>query len=392
MTTKAHVVHIITRLDLGGAQENTLYCVRHHDRAKYDVSLIAGAGGVLDGEARAIPQTHVHIVPWMVHDIDPLADLAAITRMARLFESIRPDLVHTHSGKASLIARLAAQLAKVPVVVYTAHGWSFNEAQRPLVQSAFVALERVLAGLTDKMYTVSEIDKRRGDTLGIAARTPTRVLHSGVDVAHFEAGRALRAASRAALGVDDDEVLVGTIACLKPQKAPLDLVETAARAIEDEPRLRFVVAGDGFLRREVEARIKRHGLDDRFRLLGWRRDTDRLFAALDVFLLMSRYEGLPRVVLESFAASVPVVATAVDGIPEVVENGVTGLLVSPGDIASAARALVELARAPERRRALATSARARLSGDLDIGRMLLQLECDFDALLSRSRDGASRIR
>lgn len=388
--TRARVVHVVTRLDLGGAQLNTLHCMRHHDRARYEVELIAGQGGALDDEARGIDDARVTIAPWLVHAISPLDDAHALSQLTRHFERTRPHVVHTHASKAGVLGRLAAHTAGVPVVVHTAHGWSFNDTQRPLVRGSYIAIERVLARLTDRLYTVSARDRDRASQLGIVARAPIEVLRSGIDVARFARAKDGREAARRALGLSDDNLAIGSIGNLKPQKSPLDLVEAAALALASEPRLVFLVCGDGELKREVVARARARGITDRFRLLGWQSDPVKILAALDVYVLLSRFEGLPRSVLEAFAAGIPVVATAVDGTPEVVKDGETGVLVEPGDHAAAARGIVALARDRALARALCARAARVLDGDFDIARMLAHLERDYDALLSdAARSGAS---
>jgi glycosyltransferase involved in cell wall biosynthesis len=199
-------------------------------------------------------------------------------------------------------------------------------------------------------------------------------VRSGIDPEEFSARPGARERVRAALGIGPGEVLVGTVACLKPQKAPLDLVEGAALALRVEPRLRFVVAGDGELRGAVEARARDLGLGERFRLLGWRRDVPDLLAGLDLFVLTSLFEGLPRAVLQAMVAGVPVVATAVGGTPEVVRDGETGLLVRPGDPAAAAAAVVRLTGEPETARRLAAAASRRIGEEFEIRRMVRTLD------------------
>ena len=152
---KTRVLHLITRLELGGAQQNTLYCTANHDRGLFDVELIAGAGGELDDEAREITDATVQIVPWLRHEIDPWRDVEALFRLRSYMAARRVDVVHTHSSKAGILGRLAAHLAGVPLVVHTVHGWSFNDTQSRSRQRAYVALERLAAGFTDRIVVVS---------------------------------------------------------------------------------------------------------------------------------------------------------------------------------------------------------------------------------------------
>ena len=391
MTRRIRVVHVITRLELGGAQQNTLYCVRHHDRQRFDVGLIAGRGGLLDDEARSIPDADVQLVPYLRHPLAPAHDAYALARLVRHFRTRRVDIVHTHSSKAGILGRLAARMAGVPVVIHTVHGWSFNDTQSAARRRLYVMLERLCARLTDRLLVVSSPNREKGLALDIGRPGAYRVLHSGIDIAAF-AGATGRAEVREELGFGAERIVVGTVANFKAQKAPLDFVAAAAAARRREPRFAFFMAGDGELRAEVERRIRAEGLRDCFRLLGWRRDAVRLFQAMDIYLLTSHFEGLPRSVLQAMAAGVPVVATAVDGTPEVVRDEISGLLVKPGDTDGAARALARLARDAGLRRRCVAGGRSLLGTSFDIDVMVRRLEDHYEELLvGAGVDGAVAV-
>lgn len=368
------LVHVITRLELGGAQQNTLYCVEHHDRARFDVELIAGQGGVLDEDARALRGASVRIVPWLAHPVSPLRDLEALLRLRRRFVELSADVVHTHSSKAGLLGRLAAHLARVPVIVHTVHGWSFNDTQPAPLRRFYVALERLAARATHVLVTVSRKNRDAGLALGIGRPAQYEVVRSGIDLEALRSGQADREAVRRSLGYAPEQLVVGSVACLKAQKAPLDFVRAAAEVHAREARARFFIAGDGELRPAVEREIARLGLGGVVQLLGWRRDVPQLLQAMDAFLLTSRFEGLPRAVLQAMAVGVPVVATEVDGTPEVVEHGLTGWLVPPGQPAGAARGVLTLLADAELRARCAAEARRRLTRDFDIREMVRTLD------------------
>jgi glycosyltransferase involved in cell wall biosynthesis len=375
------VLHLITRLDLGGAQQNTLFCVTRHDRERFEVELIAGEGGLLDAEARSIPEAHVALVPWLRHRLTPLVDLTAVLRLRDLLRRRRIDLLHTHSSKAGIVGRWAAALAGVPRVVHTVHGWSFNATQPAWARRACVALERAAASVTDKLIVVSERSRRQGLEAGIGRERQYELVHSGIDVEHYRSGGERGADVRGALGFGPEHVVVGTVSCLKPQKAPLDFVRAAAAAHARNDQLRFFIAGDGELRADVERLVQELGLVGVLHLLGWRRDVPELLRAMDVFLLTSRFEGLPRAVLQAMAAGVPVIATDVDGIPEVVEHRRTGLLVPAGRPDLAAQGLVELALDRRLRAEYARRGRARLDSRFDIQSMVRRLDGLYLSLL-----------
>ena len=247
--------------------------------------------------------------------------------------------MHTHSSKAGILGRLAARMARVPVVVHTVHGWGFHERQRPLVRHAYVSLERWCAGFTDALITVTPRDAERGLSLGIGREDLYTTIRSGIDVARFGSPERSREAVRTELGLAADAPVVVSVMRLSPQKAPLDLLEATALLVREVPAARIVIVGDGPLRQDVEARSRALGLDDRVTLTGLRQDVPELLAAADVLALCSLWEGLARVIPQAMAAGLPVVATAIDGSAEAVTDGETGILVPPDDPATLAAAL-----------------------------------------------------
>jgi len=283
-------------------------------------------------------------------------------------------VVHTHSSKAGLLGRLAARLAGVPVVVHTVHGWSFNPTQPAPLRWLYVQLERLAAKTTDVLVTVSRHDLESGMELGIGRPEQYELIRSGIDAEQFRAPAIDRETTRRRLGYGPEHRVVGSLSCLKPQKAPLDFVRAAAEIHARDPRTRFFVAGDGELRSAVEDEVARLGLGGVVQLLGWRRDVADLLHAMDMFVLTSLYEGLPRAVLQAMAAGVPVVATEVDGTPEVIEDGRTGWLVPPGRPTAVARAVVSALQDASWRQRCAHEARRRLSREFDTREMVRRLD------------------
>ncbi len=387
MTPPIRVCHVITLLELGGAQETTLYTVANL-RPPFRASLVCGAGGLLDEEAQRIPGVAPTFLPSLVRPIRPIADLRALLGLTALFRRQRPHIVHTHSSKAGILGRLAARIARVPVVVHSIHGFGFNERQPALLRSVLLALERRAARSTTHFIVVSRANLERGVALGIVAREKATLIRSGVRLDRFEAAgrdQALRSGAglRGELGLSRSAPLVGMIACLKPQKSPLTFVEVAARLAAEFPDAVFILAGDGDLRARVLARAAALGIGGRFHLLGWRRDVPGVMAALDVLVLTSLWEGLPKVVPEAIAAGVPVVATAVDGALDILEDGVNGFLCNPGDVEGMAERVRRLLRDPALRRELAGRARAVLP-QFDIDAMVRAHERLYSQLLDHA--------
>jgi len=382
--TRTRVLHVITQLELGGAQQNTLYTCANLDKDRFEPLLACGTGGYLDDEARALPGVGVHFVPALVRPIRPHQDALAFVALVRLMRRLRPDIVHTHSSKAGILGRWAGRMAGVPRLVHSIHGFGFHPGQRPAVRGAYVAAERSVGRITDAFIAVSHANRDEGIERGIFPPQRCRVIRSGVDLSRFRAAGERAGELRRELGLGADDPLVGMIACLKPQKAPGDFVDVARRVLEALPRATFVLAGDGELRGAVEAAIAGvPGGAARIRLLGWRRDTDRILADLDVLLLTSRWEGLPRVLPEAMAAGLPVVATAVNGSPEAVAEGRSGHLAPAGDTSLLAARVIELLRDPERRRRMGETGRS-LSAEWDIDGMVRAQEALYETLLGEA--------
>ncbi len=389
-TRRPRVAHVITRLIVGGAQENTLASVvEHRRRGRFASDLILGPTlgpeGSLVSEARTC-------------GVNPLMDAIALLSLVRVFRRGQYDVVHTHSSKAGILARLAARIARVPVVVHTVHGWGFNDRQRPLVRNAYVSLERWWARFTDALITVTPRDAERGLSIGIGQPGLYTTIRSGIDIARFGASRQRREAVRAELGLAKSDRVVISVMRLTPQKAPLDLIDAVARLVRDVPDARVVIVGDGPLRNAVETRRRELGLGKRLILTGIRRDVPELLSAADVLALSSLWEGLPRVIPQAMAAGLPVVATAIDGSAEAIVHGETGILVPPRDPAALGAALAALLRDPERARAMGEAGRARVV-EFDMYRMVDAIEALYarhlgvrgiDVEMSRSTDDAAR--
>ncbi|HSL17561.1 MAG TPA: glycosyltransferase [Methylomirabilota bacterium] len=383
MTAPIRVLTAITRLELGGAQRVALHTAAHLDRDGFAAGLAWGPGDVLDGEARALADLARYEIAHLVRPVAPAADLRALAGLRRAIRDFRPDVVHTHSSKAGVLGRLAARLERVPVVVHTVHGFGFTPLQPPLKRAAFLAAERAAARWTSHFVVVSAVNLERGIELGLWPRERASVIRAGVRLDRFR-GRGDGAAARARLGLPAAAPVVTQVGNFKPQKAPLDFVRAAAAIARQVPEAHFVMVGDGPLRGAAEALAAELGIADRLHFPGWWDDIPGLLAATAVSVLSSRHEGLPCSVVESLAAGVPVVATAVDGTPEVVRPGVNGELVPPGDVEALAAAVAGLLTDEPRRRRAAEVAADGLD-EYDIDRMVRALEELYRWLLGPSR-------
>lgn len=368
------VAHVITRLELGGAQGNTLYTVSHLDRSRFEPHLICGPGGLLDAEARELPPGSLHFCDSLVREIRPVQDWKAYRELKTLFRIIKPDIVHTHSSKAGILGRFAAAAAGVPIIVHTYHGFGFHRFQNPLVFHFYVAAEKAACKRSHHLIFVSRENRQWAEKLGLTRTCPASLIRSGIPVQRIlEVQRS--DALRHELQIPRESKLIGMIACLKPQKDPLTYVRAARIVLEQLPGAHFLLAGDGELRTQVlrEAAVLPEG---HFHFLGWRRDVFQILRELDLLVLTSLWEGLPRVIPEAIVAGVPVVASDIDGNREILQESRSGLLAQPqhpSDFASAILDLLQKGSVPED------------------AAMQIRSEFDIDAMISKQEELYMRL-
>jgi glycosyltransferase involved in cell wall biosynthesis len=269
----------------------------------------------------------------------PVGDTLALVALVRLFLRERPTIVHTHSSKAGQLGRLAARIAGVPVVMHTVHGWSFHDGMRPALRAAAVLVERLTARLTSSLIVVADRDRRTGVQRRIGRPDQYTLVRSAIELADYRPRPDAAAGARQAIGLDAAAPVVGTVTRFLPQKDPITLARAFAQVAERVPGSRLVVVGDGPMRARVEELLGGFGIRDRVTLLGARTDVAAILPAFDVFVSSSRWEGLPRVIVEAATAGLPVVATDVGGNSELLVHGESGMLVPAGDADALAAAV-----------------------------------------------------
>lgn len=394
---KFRILHIVTELERGGSQFNTILSTEDVIRRGHRAWMVASPGP-LSGEARKrlgdnfielggtldlakIPGSRIRSATSeelhpMVRRISPLADYRAYRSLRRIIAALRPSIVHTHSSKAGILGRWAARHGGVPHVVHTAHGWGFHDHQYILTRKFYEFAERVTADITDRIVVVSDANRRKALEREIGRTSQYITIRSGVDV-DAEPLISERSQTRAELGIPDDAFVLIWAGNFKPQKDPITMTRVASRVLKERPDAHVVVVGDGLFRTRVERRFRR-GLKgvgtERLHLLGWREDVPRLIAASDLLFHTALFEGLPRVILESLSCGVPVFSTAVDGIPEAVVAGESGHLFEPKAHHEMAEEIIAVAGDREKLAHLAEGARKGLSDEFTLEAMFEELE------------------
>lgn len=331
------VTHVITRLNVGGAQENTISSVLGlRRRPGYEVDLISGPStgpeGSLEGLLASSPGV-LQVVPSLVRPIHPWHDLRAWQELTRTFRRTRPDVVHTHSGKAGLLGRLAAHRAGVPVIIHGIHGPSFGPFQGSLTNAVLRAAERWAGRLTTHFVVVANAMTQQYLAAGIGRPELYTCIRSGFDLGPYsQAGPS--PALRQRLGIAPGDCVVGMVARLFKLKGHDDLLAAAPEWVRRHPNMKFLLVGDGVWRDRIEVQARAAGVASHMVFAGLV-SPDQIasyMGIMDLLVHLSRREGLPRAVAQALAAARPVVVYDCDGAGEVCRDEETGFLVRPGDI------------------------------------------------------------
>ena len=380
------IVHVITRLILGGAQENTLLTVDElHHRYHDDVTLITGPaegpeGDLFDRAARR--ELNVEVMPELVRAIRPAVDWKAYWRLRAAFRRLQPEVVHTHSSKAGIVGRAAAWHEHVPAVVHTIHGMPFGAFETPAKNRLYIALEKWAARRAHTIVSVCDAMTTQALAAGVGRPEQFLTVYSGMDADAFLNPRRSRDEVRRELGLADADVAFATVARLFELKGHDDLIAVAADVLASNPNVKFVWIGDGILRDRLIAELERLGLRRSFILTGLV-SPDRipeLLNAVDAVIHPSLREGLARVLPQAFLVGRPVISYDIDGAREVVIPE-TGILLEPRDLVGLKKAILDLAATPATRAAMGQEGRRRFADQFRHETMARELRSLYERLL-----------
>ncbi len=381
------MLHIITRMIRGGADENTLATVKGLDKRRYHVDLVVGEGSELD-LLDGLDNVTVHVMPQLVRDPNPIQDIKALFKLARLIRTNRYQVVHTHTAKGGFLGRIASAMAGTQIIIHTVHGVTFHEHLSPLRRAFYVMLERIAARFTHQFVAVGEDVMNIYVKSGIGEAAAYETIYSGMPLDdYFEAGRMPteeREALRAELELEPQHQAVTMVARLEARKGHTYLFESVLRVREHHPELRVLLVGDGVLRETLEQQVRDLGLSDVVRFLGHRNDVPRLLAASDISVLTSLWEGLPRVLVQAAATGKPIVTFDVEGAWEVVRDGRNGFIVQSRDVDSFSQRLETLLADRDNARRLGQAGREQIGSQWTIETMLDRLDRLYQRLASRS--------
>jgi glycosyltransferase involved in cell wall biosynthesis len=392
---KTKIIHIITRLDKGGSAETTLQTVSLLNQKKYELFLAHGLSlesnmsnmekelverDLSLAEARNIK---VFTIPSLVRRLSFKNDLLAFISIYRLIKRIKPHIVHTHTSKAGWLGRLAAFLARVPIIIHTPHGHVFHSYYGPFMTKIFVIAERILSLMTDKITALTDRERDEHLEQGIAAIEKYVIIHSGVMLQQIMNMNFVVETGKKKLGIPQNSNVIGVVGRLVPIKGHKYLVSAAKRIIREFDNTVFVFVGDGYLESKLERQSESLGVRKNIIFTGWRKDVTEILNLFDILVLPSLNEGMGKVLIEGMALGKPIVASSVGGIMDLVENGVNGILVPPKDSDALEEAILKLIRNKNLAQELGKNGKAKVYPEYDTFVMVRQIEDLYEDLLSK---------
>ncbi|ODS34147.1 MAG: putative glycosyltransferase [Candidatus Scalindua rubra] len=381
---KIKILNIITRLELGGPPILVIDILQRLNKKRFESSIVTGI--TIDSRYDMIgfardKDIRVFIMPSLVRNVHPLKDVISLIKLALFLKKEKYDIIHCHTSKGGFIGRLAAKLAGARIIIYSPHGDIFEGYFCKLVTNFFVLLEKFAARFTDKIINLSEIEIERFLKHGIGTKQQLKHIYNGIDIKYYERTMASNLKKRDEFGLSKDDFICATVGRLVPVKGHTYLIKAIQKVIKVIPKARFLFIGDGELKSELSEEIKSLGLQENIFLLGARRDIATTLSCINIFLLPSINEGFGMVLIEAMAAKKPVIATNVGGIPEVVIDGKTGILIPPKDTEGFSSAIIKLYNNPELSKRMGLAGYRRTKNIFNIETTVHELEDLYSELI-----------
>ena len=366
---RIRILEMIDRPSLGGGQAALLTLASHLDKERFEALISAGDDGPLADDARQLGLGFLP-VPFKKTFSPSIA-----SKIRRILVENEIDILHTHGGVAGLFGRRAARKSKTPVVIHTLHGIHYLHYRNKALRYLHILLERRLSRRTDAVIFVSEADLRAGEQHKLVPGAKRILIKNGIDPARFEETEVFEKTKKELKWkLKLNPPIVGTVARLHRQKGIIDLMRAAGHIHRGSPEAKIVVVGGGPLEETLRMEAQKLDLQRFFVILGERREARELLSLFDVFVLPSLWEGLPLVLLEAAAMGKPIVATDIDGVREVIQDGETGLLVPRANPEKLAEAILRLLRDKDLAHKLGENAKATIPPSFTLAKMVGETE------------------
>ncbi len=383
------IFRIIARLNVGGPAIHTILLSHELDKHGYKTILLKGSEDKTEGDMMGLANSKgvkPIVIPELGREISLKNDLIAFFKLHRLIRREKPDIVHTHTAKAGTLGRLAAWLTGVPVIVHTFHGHVLEGYFGRLRSFIFIQIERIMAFLSTKIITLSNSLKYELLKNGIGSNAKIEVIPLGLELEKFTCITDSKGDFKRSIGVVKDCLLVGMVGRLVPIKGHRYFLDAVKKVIEREPAIskgvKFVIVGDGELRKELEAYSNSVGIEDSVIFTGFRFDLAQVYSDLDIVVLTSLNEGTPVSLIEAMASGKPVIATEVGGVKDLVKNKKTGFLVPPRDVEQLADRTIQLLKDERLRKVMGEEGRKAVYPGFSIETLVKNLNAFYLNLLN----------
>lgn len=377
------VLHIHTMPIISGSGINTFLTMEGMDKSRYEVQLACAPGGPL---LDLVTAHGMKVVPLrnLVQPVEPLKDFRALVELLSFLRSNPFQIVHTHNSKAGFIGRLAARLAGADVIIHTVHGFAFHSQEPFWRQVLFRNLERLAARWCDKMIFISQplidwaLEQR------ICSEEKTTKIYSGIDLNLFQpVDEQTKERHREKWNLDPHDAVIGIVSKLWEGKGHHVLISAFKKIKQELKNVRLVIVGEGYLHDQLISQVKGLGLEDSVIFTGFMEDVPEIISTFDVAVLPSFFEGMGRVLLEAMAMGIPVVASRVGGIPDLVDHEKNGLLVEPGDVDGLAASLMQILKDMRLAQSLGTAGQRKISEKFSAERMVRAIDEVYQEILTQ---------
>ncbi|HIE27736.1 TPA: glycosyltransferase family 1 protein [Candidatus Poribacteria bacterium] len=366
---------------IGGASIALLRLLKGLNLGRFETSLAVGNEGLLTEEAIKLG-VKVYLIPELKQTVTQgtyiLSDVLATIKIYRTIINTKCDIIHTHSSKMGFLARLAAKLAGVPVVIHTVQGFPFYREGHWMVKKLYLLLERLAGKWTDMLICVSRKDYDNAVANLITSANRAVVIHNGVELTKFNPDRT--SDLRNEFGFAPNTPVIGMIARLDPQKNPQTFVRAGAIVLKSIEEAKFICVGDGVFYPEIKQMVDELNISKSFILTGWRQDVPELLSTLDIFVIPSIWEGFPLSILEAMAMGKPVISSDIPGSRELVMHNQTGLLAPPKNPELLANAIIELIQDKDKAKRLANNGQQLVKNAFDMNKIVKQHEAVYKRL------------
>ncbi len=319
------ILHIITKLEMGGAQINTIYTYNNLDKEYFSTYLLTGDGGILNNQVNN--KDNHKIIKSLIRAINPIKDFIALIKIISYIRQLKPDIVHTHSSKAGILGRIAARICKVPIIIHSVHGFAFSPNHSKIINFIFIRIEKLISKITNHFIFVAKSDTETAKKLSLIDNNYS-LIRSGFSFEKFLNNRVNINEIKEKYKIPKANFVCGIIAPFKPQKGLLHLINIAERVITKYKNVSFIIAGDGKLREIIEEEIKNKKIMNNFILPGFIPDVENIISTFDIGVSTALWEGLPQSLIQLRIMKKAVIASDIPGNAEIIKNNINGFTVN----------------------------------------------------------------